>query len=294
MATNFTGNIGNGGEFEPEANRYLLYVALGCPFAHRALIARKLKGLEDTIEVVVTDPVLGNDGWSFTTPEECPGTTPDPVKNSKLLRELYFLTDPNFAGRITVPVLFDKKTNKIVNNESAEIIRIFNSQLNKFAKYPEVDLYPANLAAKIDALNQKLQEGIITAVYIAGFATSQEGYEKGARLTYSSLLELEDLLSKQEGGFLIGDRPTDADVRLFPTLIRFDPVYVVAYKCNLIRVQDLPFTSAWLKRFLDIKGVRETVNMTHIKKLYFVSARYESTNPYKIIPLYNGPLFPSD
>ncbi|CAG7733560.1 unnamed protein product [Allacma fusca] len=294
MATNFTGKIEEGGEFEPEANRYILYVALGCPFAHRTLIVRKLKGLEDVIGLSVVNAYLGKDGWFFVTPEECPGAIPDPVNNFKLLREAYFLTDPNFAGRITVPVLFDKKTNRIVNNESSEIVRILGTKFNKLAKYPEVDLYPSDIADEIDALNEKFQVGINSSVYIAGFATSQEGYDKGARLAYKSLLELEDLLSKQEGSFLFGDRITEADVRLFPTLIRFDPVYTVLYKCNLIRVQDLPFTSAWLKRFLDAKGVRETVNMTHIKKTYFISVNQEAANPHKIVPLYNGPLFPSD
>ncbi|CAG7733559.1 unnamed protein product [Allacma fusca] len=294
MATNFTGQIEEGGEFPPEANRYHLYVSLGCPFAHRVTMVRALKGLEDVIGLSIANCTLGKDGWSFATDAECPGAIPDSVNNFKFLREMYSLSDPNFAGRITVPVLFDTVKNRIVNNESGDIIKILNSSFNKFCKNPSLNLYPANLEMRIDQLNDMINTGINSGVYVAGYATTQDSYRAGVRLVHQTLSELDYILRKTPGGFLLGETLTESDVRLFPTLIRFDPIYVNVFKCNLSRVQDFPHLSAWLKRVFEVEGIRDTVNMRHIKNFYFLSDRASSWNPNRIVPLYNGPLLPSD
>jgi len=281
--------IKEGGEFAPEINRYHLYVSLACPWAHRTLIVRALKGLEDVITVSVVHYLMKPHGWEFADPaDDVQGCTPDTVNNCKLLREVYLISDPEYSGRVTVPILFDRKTKKIVNNESAEIVRMFNSAFNKLCKNPDLDLYPSDLTGRIDELNNLMYEGLNNGVYKAGFATSQEAYETNARLVRDTLFKFEDVINENKSGFLVGDRLTETDVRLFTTLIRFDPVYVGHFKCNLITVKELPNLSKWLKRIYELPGVKASVSMEHIKKHYYMS--HKQINPTGIVPLYNGPL----
>lgn len=286
----FRNFIEEGGQFPPEANRYHLYISLACPWAHRTLITRNLKGLQDVIGLSVVHYLMGGDGWEFASPVEVPGCIPDTVNGAKLLREIYLLSDPEYDGRITVPVLFDKQTKKIVNNESSEIIRIFNSSFNNLAKNPSLDLYPADLSAQIDEINEWIYNGLNNGVYKAGFATAQDAYEKNARLVHDSLLKVEKILKANEpNGYLCGSKLTEADIRLFTTIVRFDPVYVGHFKCNLVTVKDLPALSNWMKRIFDLEGIKETVNMEHIKKHYYMS--HVGINPTRIVPLSDGPLF---
>jgi len=286
MASQFRSTISKNGEFPPEAGRYVLYVCHGCPWAHRATMARKLKGLEEVIQLSVVHYILGEKGWEFKTPEEVSGCTADPVLNAKHISEIYKLSDPNYSGRYTVPVLFDSKTKKIVNNESAEILRIFNTEFNSLAKNPKVDLYPENLRLLIDERNQIVLDGINNGVYKAGFATEQSAYEDGVKLVYNTLQKVEEILEKTP--FMCGDAVTETDIRLFATLIRFDPVYFLHFKCNLVSVGQLPNTLKWMERIYRLEGVKETVNMEHIKKLYFLSGK--TLNPSGIVPLYDGPI----
>lgn len=224
----------------------------------------------------------GTDGWKFSEEDGC---IPDPINNFKLLKELYFQTDPNYSGRYTVPVLYDTKTKTIVNNESSDIIRILNSEFNEFASDPKLDLYPVALRSRIDELNAMIYEGVNNGVYKAGFATAQAVYEENARLVYETLQRVEGIL--EENTFLCGDVMTEADIRLFPTIIRFDPVYYSHFKCNLISVRELPNLSRWLKNIYEIPQIKGTVNMEHIKKSYYKS--HSHVNPTGIVPLYNGP-----
>ncbi len=274
--------ISKNGPFPPEANRYHLYIGYVCPWAHRTLIVRNLKGLQSVIGLTVVHWYLGNDGWSFTDTDGC---TPDPINNFKFVKELYFQTDPNYSARFTVPILYDKKTKTIVNNESSEIVRILGSEFNEFASVPDLDLYPVALRPTIDELNQMIYDGINNGVYKAGFATVQAVYEENARLVYETLLKVDAILAKNK--YLCGDVMTEVDVRLFPSAIRFDPVYYSHFKCNLIAVRELPNLSRWLKDIYDIPLFKETVNMEHIKKGYYKSQ--SNLNPSGIVPLYNGP-----
>jgi len=272
----------DGALYPPEANRYHLYISLACPWAHRTLIVRNLKGLDKIIGLSIVHYHMKELGWEFRGDEE--GCIPDPINNHKYLRDLYFITEPNYNGRYTVPVLFDKKSNKIVNNESSEIIRMFNSEFNEFSSNPELNLYPSHLQSEIDEINEVIYNGINNGVYKAGFATSQEAYEENAQLVYKTLLAVEKILKDNE--YVCGNVLTEADIRLFTSIIRFDPVYYGHFKCNLISVRELPGLSSWLKRIYSIPGIKDTVNMEHIKKHYYMS--HLQINPTGIVPLYNG------
>lgn len=286
QASKFRNFIQKGGEFEPEANRYHLYISYACPWAHRTLIVRQLKGLDKVIGLSIVDYLMEERGWKFSTAEETPGCIPDTLHNSSHIRDLYFLADPNYEGRFTVPVLWDKKLNTIVNNESAEIIRMFNSDFNEIAGNPELDLCPENLLESIDETNAWVYDNLNNGVYKAGFATAQSEYEKNANLVFEAQKRIEEIFGKQK--FICGDGMTEADIRLFTTMIRFDPVYVGHFKCNMLTVKDSPNTLAWLNRMVAVPGIKETINMTHIKRHYYMS--HKQINPTGIVPLSDGPV----
>jgi putative glutathione S-transferase len=225
-------------------------------------------------------------GWKFSTPEETPGCIPDPVLNAKFVSEIYLKADPNYSARFTVPILFDKQLETIVNNESSEIIRMFNDSFNEFAKNPHLDLYPANWRDQIDSVNTWIYDQINNGVYKTGFATAQDVYEKNCRALFAGLDKVEEILSKNK--YIVGDLFTEADVRLFTTLIRFDAVYVGHFKCNLKTLREYPHIMRWLKDVYHIDGVKDTINMDHIKKHYYMS--HKQINPTQIVPLYDGPV----
>lgn len=268
--------------FKAEAGRYHLYVALICPWASRTLIARKLKGLEEVVSLSIVEPALTGEGWRFGP---YPGATPDTVNGATYLHQIYTRADPHYTGRATVPVLWDKVRGTIVNNESAEIVRMFNSGFGGLAK-PDIDLYPAPLRAGIDALNERIYPRLNNGVYRAGFATTQGAYEEAFAEVFAMLDELEVRLSAG-GPFLFGDAFTEADIRLFVTLARFDAAYHGLFKCNLRRLVDYPALSAYLGRVLAVPGVRGTVDMDHIKRGYYSIA---ALNPNGIVPV--GPDLP--
>jgi putative glutathione S-transferase len=263
------GPTGEGG-FRAEAGRYHLYVSLACPWAHRTLIFRVLKGLENLISVSVTNWLMLENGWTF---EEGPGVVADPIHGARYLYEVYRAARPDYSGRVTVPVLWDKKTGTIVNNESSEIIRMFNAA------------FDGDLRSEIDDLNARIYETVNNGVYKAGFATSQGAYEEAVYPLFATLDWLDDRLASQR--YLSGDRQTEADWRLFTTLVRFDPVYVGHFKCNIRRIADYPNLSGYLRDLYQIPGVASTVNMRHIKGHYYGSHR--SINPTGIVPV--GPEF---
>ena len=266
------GPTGEGG-FRAEAGRYHLYVALICPWASRTLMARRLKGLEDVVSVTVVDPVLTDEGWRF-------GEEVDPVNGATYMHEIYTKADPCYTGRATVPVLWDKHQGRMVNNESADILRIFNSGFGDLAR-GEIDLYPEELRAAIDVLNERIYPALNNGVYRTGFATTQIAYEEAFAEVFAMLDELEERLA-QGGPFLLGERLTEADLRLFVTLVRFDPAYHGLFKCNLRRIADYPALSAYLARVLAIPGVRETVSVDHIKRGYY---SIKALNPNGIVPV---------
>lgn len=274
------GPTGKGG-FRAEAGRYHLYVALICPWASRTLIGRTLKGLEDVVSVSVVEPTLTEQGWRFGN---YPGSDPDTVNGASYLHELYTRADPRYSGRATVPVLWDKQGRTIVNNESAEILRMFNSGFGALANGD--DLYPEELRTRIDALNERIYPRLNNGVYRAGFATTQLAYEEAFAEVFSQLDEVEEGLS-QAGPFLLGERFTEADIRLFVTIVRFDAAYHGLFKCNLRRIVDYPALSGWLARVLEIPGVRGTVNIDHIKRGYY---SIKALNPTGIVPV--GPDLP--
>jgi putative glutathione S-transferase len=267
------GPSGEGG-FPGEAGRYHLYVSLACPWAHRTLIVRALKGLEDAIAVSVVDPHMGAEGWVFGT---TPGATPDPVNGATRLYEVYLKADPGFSGRVTVPVLWDKTRGTIVSNESAEIIRMLNDAFG--AGGP--DLYPEPLRDEIDAVNARVYDAVNNGVYKAGFATTQSAYAEAYEALFSELDILEERLGRTR--YLCGPDLTEADVRLFTTLVRFDPVYVGHFKCNKRRIADYPNLSGYLRDLYGLPGVADTVNLTHIKRHYYES--HPAINPTGIVPL---------
>ena len=270
--------------FKAAPGRYHLYISLACPWAHRTLIVRKLKRLEDAIGLSVVDSHMGDDGWAFSG---APGAIPDDVNGARFLRDIYLKADPNNTGRVSVPVLWDKEKDTIVNNESAEIIRMFNSEFDEWGD-AGLDLYPDELRTEIDAVNARVYRDINNGVYKSGFATTQEAYEEAFAALFAALDEMERRLG--DARYIAGDRITEADWRLFPTLLRFDPVYVGHFKCNLRRIADYPNLSNYLRELYQMPGVAETVNMDHIKTHYYGSHR--SINPTGIVPV--GPVIDLD
>ncbi|MCV9906917.1 glutathione S-transferase family protein [Brucella sp. HL-2] len=278
------GSAGPTGEadFKAEADRYHIYVAYICPWASRTLIGRKLKGLEDVISVSVVEPALTNQGWRFG---DYPGADRDIVNGATYMHEIYTKADPHYNGRATVPVLWDKHKQTIVNNESADILRMLNSGFGDLAS-AGFDFYPEALRPEIDALNEYIYPRLNNGVYRTGFATTQVAYEEAFRDVFKALAVLEEKLDGK-GPFLFGESLTETDIRLFVTLIRFDAAYFGLFKCNLRQLTDYPGLSAWLLRVLEIPGVRETVNVDHIKRGYY---SIKTLNPTGIVPL--GPDLP--
>lgn len=275
------GSPGPGGEsgFVAEPGRYRLYVCLACPWAHRTLILRALKGLEQMIDVSVVNPYMGDHGWSF---EPGPGVVPDPG-GARYLYEVYLRAQPDYSGRVTVPVLWDHARNTIVNNESADIIRILNSAFDHVGAHPG-DYAPAALLPEIDALNARVYGAINNGVYKAGFATDQDVYEQEVGRLFDALDEMDRRLAGHR--YLLGERITEADWRLFTTLLRFDPVYHGHFKCNLRRIADYPHLSGYLRELYQWPGVAGTVDFDHIKQHYYRS--HPTINPNGIVPL--GPV----
>jgi len=263
--------------FRAEAGRYHLYVSLACPWAHRTLIFRRLKGLEDAISVDVVHYHMGENGWEFRTGDDC--TTGDTVNGKAKLYEVYLEADPAYTGRVTVPTLWDRETGTIVNNESAELIRMLNTAFDDIGA-KDGDYYPENLRTEIDAVNETVYSNVNNGVYKAGFATSQEAYEEAYEALFKTLDELDERLSSQR--YLAGNTPTEADWRLFTTLVRFDAVYYGHFKCNKRRIEDYGNLSNYLRDLYQVPGVAATVNMTHIKRHYYGSHR--TINPTGIVP----------
>lgn len=279
------GNPGPSGEggFEAEADRYHLYVSLACPWAHRTLIFRALKGLEDLISVSIVDAKMPDEhGWVFTGKD---GSTNDPVNNAEYMWQVYTSADSEYSGRVTVPVLWDKKRNTIVSNESSEIIRMFNSAFNGLTGNNE-DFYPEDQRPRIDEINARIYDDINNGVYKAGFATTQEAYDQAVGKLFKSLDWVETLL--EENTYLAGDSITEADWRLFTTLVRFDAVYVGHFKCNRKHIADYPHMSRFLKELYNWSGVKETLNLDHIRTHYYWS--HTTINPHRIVPI--GPHLP--
>lgn len=268
--------------FKAEDHRYHLYVSLGCPWAHRTLIVRKLKGLESVITVDVVDWLLGKEGWKFT--DQKPMTTLDTVNNCTFISQIYEMSDPSYNGAWSVPVLFDKITKRIVNNESSEIIRMLNSEFNEFCETEEqkkLDLYPEELRDEIENVNDWIYRDINNGVYRCGFATSQGSYDSAVLTLFEALDKVEDILSKSR--YLTGNRLTEADIRLFTTLVRFDLVYHGHFKCNKKRIIDYPNIWAFARDIYQTDGVASTVNFEHIKKLYEEGQR--KINPLGIVSI---------
>jgi putative glutathione S-transferase len=275
-ATGEPGPTGVGG-FKAAPGRYHLIVSLACPWAHRTLIFRKLKGLEGVVSLSVVNWLLADRGWTF---DPAPGVIPDPIFGAERLSEFYLKARPDFSGRVTVPVLWDRQTSGIVNNESSEIIRMFNSAFDSVGA-AEGDFYPQNLRAEIDALNGRIYATVNNGVYRAGFAASQQAYEEAFHALFETLDMLEARLASQR--FLCGERLTEADWRLFTTLIRFDPVYFGHFKCNLREIMDYPALQRYLRELYHWPGVAGTVDFFHIKHHYYAS--HLRINPTGIVPL---------
>jgi len=295
------------GQFPPEANRYHLYVSLACPWANRCLAVMYMKGLEDVIGLSVVHPTWqktreGQEhcGWVFANPTDppltsstghgsfdCAGCIPDTVNGSKFVRDLYekAMDDPDYTGVYSVPVLWDKKQGTIVNNESSEILRIFNSAFNDLAKNPGLDLCPPALSEQIEAVNKWVYPDINNGVYKCGFARSQSAYEAAFSTLFGALDRVEDILGKQR--YIAGDVLTEADIRLFMTLIRFDEVYVVYFKTNKKFIHQYPNMSNYVREIYQTPGVKESINMDHIKTHYFTS--HPVLNHYAIIPVGGEP-----
>ncbi len=271
------GPSGDGG-FPAASGRYHLYVSLACPWAHRTLIFRALKGLEGHITVDAVHPFMGADGWSFDS--DFPGATGDRVLGKRFLREVYTEAEPRATGRVTVPVLWDRERGTIVSNESAEIIRMLNSAFDGITGNRD-DYWPEALRGEIEAVNERVYETVNNGVYRAGFATGQGAYDRAVRALFESLDWLEARLSTQR--YLVGDRLTEADWRLVTTLFRFDPVYHGHFKCNRRRLVDYPSLWAYARELYQVPGVAETVDFRHIVEHYHRS--HESVNPHRIVPI---------
>ncbi|WP_126970084.1 glutathione S-transferase family protein [Xanthomonas sp. BRIP62411] len=273
------GPHGKGG-FQAAPGRYHLYVSLACPWAHRTLIFRRLKGLESLIDVSVVNWLMRDQGWTF---DPGPGVIADPVHHAKRLYEVYLNADPRYSGRVTVPVLWDRERNTVVSNESADIIRMFNSAFDAVGA-ADGDFYPAPLREQIDALNTRIYDTVNNGVYKAGFATTQAAYEEAVVPLFETLDWLEARLDEHR--YLCGEVLTEADWRLFTTLVRFDAVYVGHFKCNLRRIADYRHLSGFLRELYQMPGIADTVNFQHIKGHYYQS--HGTINPTGIVPL--GPV----
>lgn len=271
-----TGQVG----YQAEAGRYHLYVSLACPWASRTLIMRSLKGLEDMISVSIVHPLMLENGWTF---EEGPGVIGDPVFQADYMYQVYTAVKPDYTGRVTVPVLFDKKTKTIVSNESSEIIRMLNSAFDGIGA-KEGDYVPAEHLREIDEVNDFVYHRVNNGVYKAGFATKQDVYEEEVSKLFEALDQLEVRLQGQN--YLIGNRLTEADIRLFTTLVRFDAVYFGHFKCNLRALTSYPNLWAYAKRIYNLPGIAETVNFAHIKEHYYGS--HKTINPTRVVPM--GPV----
>ncbi|WP_304950514.1 glutathione S-transferase family protein [Sulfitobacter sp.] len=274
------GSAGPSGKsgFQAQSGRYHLYVSYACPWAHRALIFRALKDLTDHISVSVVHPDMMEDGWTFATDFE--GATGDTLFGSDFLRDIYIKADPNFTGRVTVPVLWDKAQNTIVSNESAEIIRMFNSAFNEITGNTD-DYWPTDLREQIADINERVYETVNNGVYKAGFATSQDAYDDAVHPLFDSLAWLESILENNR--FLAGDKLTEADWRLFTTLARFDLVYHTHFKCNHKRLIDYPNLWAYTRQLYQHADIAETVHFDHIVRHYHFSQT--TVNPHQIIPI---------
>ena len=271
----FRETIDKDGRFAPESGRYHLYVSLACPWAHRTLIMRKLKGLEEHIDVSVVEPHMLDKGWTYNPPE--------PLYGYICHHQLYTHAKSDYTGRVTVPVLWDKQEETIVNNESAEIIRLFNSGFNELTGDSQ-DFYPQALREEIDQINKRVYDQINNGVYKSGFATTQQAYEKACIALFEALDWVEGLLAERR--YLAGDQITEADWRLFTTLVRFDPVYHGHFKCNIRRIEDYPHMAGYLRELYQWPGVADTVNFEHIKQHYYYS--HDTINPTRIVPLGEG------
>ena len=269
------GPTGTGG-FKAEPGRYHLYVSHACPWAHRVMIFRSIKGLGDAISVSVVNWFMGDKGWNFAAG---PGMVADPLHDAKYLYEIYLATDANYSGRVTVPILWDKHTNQIVNNESSELIRMLNTAFDTCGAAPG-DYYPEALRSDIDSINARVYDTVNNGVYKCGFATTQEAYNEAIDPLFDTLEWLEDMLDGRQ--YLLGDDITEADWRLFTTLIRFDPVYVGHFKCNVKRIVDYPNLWRFTRSLYAYPGVEETVHFDHIKNHYYGS--HESINPTRVVP----------
>ena len=270
------GPTGEGG-FAAEPGRYHLTISRACPWAHRTMIFRALKGLEDAISVSATHWLMGAQGWTF---EPGPGVVPEAITGARYLYEVYLTADPRYTGRVTVPMLWDKQRRTIVSNESADIIRMFNSAFDRVGAR-DGDYYPEDLRTDIDALNARIYDTVNNGVYKAGFATSQAAYEEAVRPLFDTLDWLDERLSGRR--FLYGDGLTEADWRLFTTLVRFDPVYVGHFKCNIRRLVDYPNLWPYTRDLYQMPGIRATVDFAHIKGHYYQS--HATINPTGIVPL---------
>ncbi|WP_305830613.1 glutathione S-transferase family protein [Photobacterium leiognathi] len=272
------GSAGITGEagFKAEPNRYHLYVSLACPWAHRAIIYRQLKGLDSMIPMSVVNAYMGENGWNF---EAGDGVVSDPIFNAQFLHQIYTQADPDYTGRVTVPVLWDKHKQTIVSNESADIIRMLNSAFDDVGAV-KGDFYPQALRQQIDELNDFVYANINNGVYRAGFATTQEAYDEAVIALFDALEVIEQRLSTQR--YLLGDHITEADWRLFTTLVRFDAVYVGHFKCNLKRIVDFPHLWGYVRDLYQVEGIAQTVDIDYIKAHYYGS--HETINPTRIIP----------
>ncbi len=271
---------GEDGRFAATPDRYHLYISWACPWAHRTVITRGLLGLEQTIGLSVVDLYMGKDGWQFT---DAPGAVPDSVNGKRFLHQIYSKALADYTGRVTVPVLWDKELNTIVNNESREIMRMFDTAFSDLCTTP-IRLYSEELSAEIERVIDAIYNPINNGVYRAGFAGSQEAYKEAVQHLFEALDHWEEVLSKQR--YVTGDRLTEADICMFTTLLRFDPVYVNHFKCNLRQLKEYPNLFNFVKEIYQLPGVAELCNFEHIKGHYFTS--HESVNPKGIIPL--GPI----
>ncbi|KAL1948841.1 hypothetical protein VTO73DRAFT_10647 [Trametes versicolor] len=284
----FRNFVEKGGAFAPEKGRYHLYVSYACPWATRTLIVRKIKGLEEFIDVSVVSPRMGAHGWPFANVDAFPGADADPLFGAEHVKDLYMRVNPDYEGRFTVPILWDKKTSAIVNNESSEIIRMFNTAFNDQlpADKAAIDLYPEALRGEIDGINEWVYDTVNNGVYKSGFATSQKAYEAAVVPLFESLDRLEKILTGKD--YLVGDQLTEADVRLFVTIVRFDPVYVGHFKCNIRTIRDgYPAIDLWMRKlYWNNSAFSSTCNFEHIKTHYYWS--HPQINPHRVVPV--GPI----